>query len=96
MKWVRAVVALLIIGAVALAAVPMLVLLDLASGSDGYGLCPRGLDGCRTAYTAAPELAVILVLLLFAVLALLRIAMAAARRAERKERIGQLSRDRRR
>ena len=76
--------------AIALAAVPLIVLLDLAGGQDGYGLCPRGLDGCRTAYTAAPELAVILVLLLFSVLALLRVAMAAARRMERRERISRL------
>ncbi len=80
---------LLIGAAVALASLPMLVLLDLAAGRDGYGLCPRGLDGCRTAYTAAPELLLILILLLFLVLALLRIAMRTARRLEQAERRGQ-------
>lgn len=85
-RWIRAAVAALVLAALALAAVPMLVLLDLASGNDGYGLCPNGLSSCRTAYTAAPELLVILVLALFAVLGLLRIAMRTARRIDRANR----------
>lgn len=78
----RAVVGLLILAATAVAAIPLLVLLDLASGDDGYGLCPRGLEGCQIAYTAAPELATILVLLLFGLLALLRVTLRMARKVQ--------------
>jgi len=78
---------MLVLASLAVAAIPLLVLLDLASGSDGYGLCPRGLEGCRTAYTAGPELVAILILLLFGLLALLRVAMRAARSIERRERL---------
>ena len=54
--------------AVLLAMVPLLVLLDLAGGGSGFGLCPTGVDSCRNPYTAAPELSVILTVALIVVL----------------------------
>ena len=51
---------ILILAAVALAAFPLLVILDLAGGGTGYGLCPGGVEGCRNHYTAPAELLLIL------------------------------------
>lgn len=63
---------ILIAGAAALAAVPLVLLLDLASGGTGYGLCPGGVIRCRNPYEAAPELSGILTAALFVVVAGLR------------------------
>jgi len=90
-RWIRILVGMLVLASLAVASIPLLVLLDLASGREGYGLCPRGLEGCRTAYTAGPELIAILILLLFGLLALLRVAMRAARGIERRERLAAMS-----
>lgn len=70
---VRLVRAVLIVVAVGIAAVPLLVLLDLANGGTGYGLCPGGVQRCRNPYTAAPELSILLTGGLFVVLGGLRI-----------------------
>ncbi|MDX1449980.1 MAG: hypothetical protein R3246_13055 [Acidimicrobiia bacterium] len=77
---VRVVRAVLIVAAVAIAAVPLLVLLDLAGGGTGYGLCPRGVRQCRNPYTAAPELSILLTAGLIAVLGGLRIVNRVLRR----------------
>jgi hypothetical protein len=90
--WLRFIVALLVLASLAVASIPLLVLRDLASGGDGYGLCPRGLEGCRTVYTAAPELATLLILLLFALLALLRVTMQVIRRVEQRRRFEETAR----
>lgn len=66
--------------AVLLAGVPLLVLLDLARGGSGYGLCPTGVESCRNPYTAAPELTVILTVALMVVLAGVRVTTRAERR----------------
>jgi len=60
--------------AVLLAAFPLFVLLDLADGGTGFGLCPDGVRTCRNPYTAAPELTIMLTLGLFSVLGGLRVA----------------------
>jgi hypothetical protein len=70
---VRLVRAVLIVAAVAMAAVPLFVLLDLAQGGSGYGLCPGGVQTCRNPYTAAPELSTLLTLGLILVLGGLRV-----------------------
>ena len=49
----------------AVALVPMLVLLDLAGGGDGWGLCRGGLTSCRAAYFEGPELLAALAVVLF-------------------------------
>lgn len=58
----------LILAAVVLAAFPLLIILDLAEGGSGYGICPGGVAGCRNPYTAAPELMLILTMGLIVVL----------------------------
>jgi hypothetical protein len=62
------------------ALVPMLVLIDLAGGGDGWGLCRGGLATCRAAYFEGPELLAGLVVLLFLLLMLLRLAFYLRRR----------------
>lgn len=74
----------LVLAAVALAAVPLLVMLDLAGGGTGYGLCPGGIAFCRNPYTAAPELSVTLTIGLMVVLAGLRVVNRADRRSQRR------------
>ncbi len=71
---VRAVRIVLTLLAVLLAAFPLLVLLDLADGGTGFGLCPGGVTTCRNPYTAAPELTITLSVGLFMVLSGFRIA----------------------
>jgi len=91
----RVVAALIMAAIVAVALVPMLVLLDLAGGGDGWGLCRGGLTSCRAAYFEGPELLAGLVVLLFLLLASLRLVLLARRRLEerrssmsRSERLG--------
>lgn len=79
---VRLVRAILVVAAVALAAVPLFVLLDLAQGGTGYGLCPGGVRECRNPYTAAPELSALLTVGLVVVLAGFRITNRTLRRLQ--------------
>lgn len=79
---VRFVRACLILSAVALAAVPLFVLLDLAQSGTGYGLCPGGVTTCRNPYTAAPELTILLTAGLIVVLGGLRVTNRALRRLQ--------------
>ena len=81
---IRALRVVLIVVAVAVAAVPLLVIFDLASGGTGYGLCPGGLTDCRNPYRAAPELSITLTVGLMVVLAALRITNRAHRRMDRR------------
>lgn len=81
---VRLIRAVLVVAAVALAAVPLLVLVDLSDGGSGYGLCDAGLDGCRNPYGAAIQLAVLLTLGLVVVLAGFRITNRMLRRMDRQ------------
>jgi hypothetical protein len=74
----------LTLAAVVLAAVPLIVLLDLADGGTGYGLCPGGVTTCRNPYTAAPELSLVLTLGLFVVVAGFRVTTIAQRRLSRR------------
>jgi hypothetical protein len=71
--------------AVLLAMVPLLVLLDLAGGGSGFGLCPTGVDSCRNPYSAAPELSMILTVALVVVLAGVRVTTRAEHRLDRKQ-----------
>ncbi len=79
--------ALLLLAIVLVAATPLIVLLDLASGGTGYGLCPEGVEACRSPYTAGPELTVALIVLLFGLVALLRVTLRTMRRAERLQKL---------
>lgn len=71
---IRIVIGFVIGGIVLIALVPMLVLLDLAGGGDGLGLCSDGINSCRTSYFDGPELIGLLVVVLFLLLMLLRAA----------------------
>lgn len=67
-------VLLVVVAAVLVAVVllPMVVLLDLASGGTGLGLCEGGLGSCRSSYFDAPELAGLLVLVILLLTVVLR------------------------
>ena len=82
----RIVAALIMAAIVGVALVPMLVLLDLAGGGDGWGLCESGLTTCRAAYLEGPELLGALVAVLFLLLAALRLVLVARRRLEEDRR----------
>jgi hypothetical protein len=69
--WLRIVIGVLLIAVVLVSVVPLLVLLDLAQGGDGYGMCPDGLQACDIPYTAW-------------LIALLRLTMKVVRREERR------------
>lgn len=59
--------AILIVIGIAIAAVPLLVLLDLVNGGTGLGLCVGGLGGCSGSYFTGLELLAILTFALFLV-----------------------------
>jgi hypothetical protein len=71
---IRIVIGIVIGAIVLIALVPMFVLMDLAGGGDGLGLCADGLGSCRTSYFDGPELVGLLVIVLFLLLMLLRAA----------------------
>lgn len=68
--------------AVALAAVPILVMISLLDGGTGYGLCPAGLELCDKPYSTGAEMAVLLVIALFAVVLAIRMLMRLTRRLQ--------------
>jgi hypothetical protein len=79
---IRLAVLLLSAVAVAIAAVPILVLVDLLGGGTGYGLCPSGLEACDNPYSTAAELAVLLTVALAASVFGIRMLMRLARRLQ--------------
>lgn len=82
--WLRIIVGVLLVAVILVSVVPLLVLLDLAQGGGGYGMCPDGLQGCEVPYTGWLELAAGLVLVIFGLIALLRLTMKVVRREERR------------
>ncbi len=74
MGLLRAFTALVVVAIILVAAVPLLVLLDLVGDGTGWGLCPSGLAPCRSSYFDGPELAAILTLTLFGLVGLLRLS----------------------
>jgi hypothetical protein len=82
---IRVVIGVLLAAIVAVTALPMLVILDLVGGGDGWGLCTDGLASCRTSYFSGLELAAFLVILLFLLLALLRLALHGQRIIDRRK-----------
>src|SRR3970040_1275696 len=57
---IRSPIVLLAVAAIGIAVVPILVMVDLLEGGTGWGLCPGGLEGCESPYTAPFEFLVIL------------------------------------
>jgi hypothetical protein len=64
------------------ALLPLVVLLDLAGGGTGLGLCEGGLASCRTSYFDGPELLGIMVLVLLLLSVVLRTLLKARELAE--------------
>ncbi len=83
MIWLRLIVAVLLLGAFAVAVIPLLVLLDLASGGTGYGLCPAGVASCTFGYLRPIELSAYLALALFLFVGAIRLAVRLYARVER-------------
>ncbi len=84
MTWLRIAVGVLIAVAIGVALVPLAVLADLKDGGTGWGLCPQGLDACRSSYFAGFELVAALFLVLAVVLTIIRLCVRLLRRIERK------------
>ena len=73
---------ILVLLAIALAIVPILVLIDLLDGGTGWGLCPGGIEFCDKPFTTGAELIIILTLGLFLIVAGIRALMRLARRLQ--------------
>jgi hypothetical protein len=80
--FLRVLILLLGVAAVAIATVPLLVLIDLLGGGTGFGLCPGGIQDCDKPFSTGAELVVILAVGLFAVVAGIRILARMARRMQ--------------
>jgi hypothetical protein len=80
---IRVLIGALITAIVAVALLPLLVLLDLVGGGDAWGLCPEGLGSCRTSYFDGPELLAGLLIIIFILLFALRMALHARRALDR-------------
>lgn len=59
------------VAAIGVAIVPLLIVLDIREGGDGWGLCTDGLAACRTSYFAGFEFIAALLAILFGILALI-------------------------
>lgn len=79
---IRALIFVLSATAVGIAAIPVLVMIDLLQGGSGLGLCPNGLEACDKPYSTAAEFAVILTVALFLVVLAIRLLMTLARRLQ--------------
>jgi hypothetical protein len=84
MTQLRLVIGVIIAAIVAVTLLPLLVLVDLAGGGSGFGLCEEGITSCRTSYFDGPELLAMLMLLVFILLWLLRLTLHAQRLVERR------------
>ena len=85
-RGMRFIVIMVFLAVLLLAAVPLIILLDLANGGTGWGICPEGLAGCRASFFSGPRLALILSLAVIGLLALVRgLVWVTARRASRRD-----------
>jgi hypothetical protein len=74
-KWLQLVVAVLVLAALSIASLPLFMMIDLASGGTGFGICSGGIGGCDVGYLRGVELSVILVAALFTTVAAFRTAL---------------------
>lgn len=77
MTALRVLLVVLVLAILVVAALPLLVVVDLVSGGDGYGLCSSGLTSCRTSYFDGPELAAFIALITFVLIAAIRVVQVA-------------------
>jgi len=75
MTIIRIVIGAILTAIVAVGLVPMLVLLDMVGGGDGWGICPDGIASCSTSYFDGPELLAALMVVIFLLLMILRMAL---------------------
>lgn len=73
---------LMALAAIGIAAVPLLVLVDLLAGGTGYGLCPGGIEACHRPYSSGAELVLLMSVALFGLVLGFRLLMKLARRVE--------------
>jgi hypothetical protein len=85
MVFLRALIVGLIGAAIAVALVPLMVLLDLRRGGTGWGLCPEGLGGCRTSYFDGFELIGWLFAAMFILLGMIAACVRILRYLEHRE-----------
>lgn len=79
---IRILILLLSATAVGIAAVPVIVMIDLLGGGTGFGLCPNGLEACDKPFSTGAEFAMVLTIALFIVVLAIRLLMKLARRLE--------------
>jgi hypothetical protein len=82
MTVLRAIIVALIAAAIAVALVPLMVLLDLRRGGTGWGLCGNGLSDCHNSYFAGLELIGWLCGALFIILGLIALCVRILRYLE--------------
>ena len=73
MVYLRIILAVLLFLALGVGAIPLLVLVSLAGGGTGYGLCPQGVGSCELGYLSPIEMSVWLVGSLFVLVALIHL-----------------------
>jgi hypothetical protein len=83
MAGLRALILILVLAALLIAAIPVLVLLNLLGGGTGFGLCAGGLSACPQSFTSGPALAAYLTVSLLTVVALIRVVTDLLRRVSR-------------
>lgn len=81
----RAIIVTLIGAAVAVALIPLMVLLDLRRGGTGWGLCNDGLGECHNSYFAGLELIGWLFAALFIILGLIAMCVRILRHLESRD-----------
>jgi hypothetical protein len=84
--------AVLLAAALVVAVVPLIVLLNLAAGGTGYGVCPHGLESCQVGYTSGLELLLVLTVLLFVLLGVIRIVARGIRHLQREQELDEATR----
>lgn len=85
MVLLRALIVALIGAAIAVALVPLMVLLDLRRGGTGWGLCADGLADCRTSYFDGFELIGWLFLAMFLLLGMIAACVKILRFLEHRQ-----------
>jgi len=80
--FVRLTVFILVLVAIAIGIVPILVLIDLLDGGNGWGLCPGGLEACDKPFTTGAEMIIVLTVGMFLAVAGIRLLMRLARRLQ--------------
>lgn len=81
--FLRTSIVVLLVAVLGVAVVPLFVLKDLNEGGDGWGLCPDGLESCRTSYFDGFELLAMLAVLLFILVGLIAVCLRLIRWLEK-------------